>query len=127
MFLFWYKPIHAKLQFLRMHNKAIDNAERQIKDELGIACTIHLDPVVTDDEEVLELKEFLINTMKKNGLDFSIHDFRTVIGNTHTNMIFDVALPFDSNLTESDVCERISSAVRAERENCYCVITVDRE
>ena len=64
--------------------------------------------------------------MSECDLDLSVHDFRVVIGQTHTNMIFDVVLPFDHPLTEDEVKEKISNAVRARRENCYCVIVVDR-
>jgi uncharacterized protein YqgV (UPF0045/DUF77 family) len=104
----------------------IDNLERKINEDLVITCTIHMDPIVTDDENVNELKGFLLETMKESGLDFPIHDFRTVIGNTHTNMIFDVVIPFDHPLDENQVKEKISNAVRKKRSNCYCVITVDR-
>ena len=64
--------------------------------------------------------------MIEAGLNYSIHDFRTVIGQTHTNMIFDVVLPFDSELTEVDLKKAICNAVSSKRSNCYCVITVDR-
>ncbi len=104
----------------------IDNAERRIKEELGIACTIHLDPIVTDDERVNELKSFLEKTIKETELNFAIHDFRTVIGETHTNLIFDVVLPFEATKSEDEVKEIISNAVHQKRSNCYCVITVDR-
>lgn len=104
----------------------VDNVERRISKELMISCTIHLDPIVTDDENVNELKSFLLETMKEEGLDIPIHDFRTVIGHTHTNMIFDVVLPFDHPLNESLVKEKISFAVQNKRPDCYCVITVDR-
>ena len=80
----------------------------------------------TDDKNVMELKSFLLETMKENGLELSIHDFRTVIGHTHTNMIFDVVLPFDHPLSEDQIKEKISSAINKKREDCYCVITVDR-
>lgn len=117
--------VDGKKDIYYLHDM-IDNAERRINEELQIICTIHLDPVVTDDEEVNELKSFLVETIKDIGLDLPIHDFRTVIGHTHTNMIFDVVLPFESKLTESEVKEKISSAVLERRSNCYCVITVDR-
>ena len=64
--------------------------------------------------------------MKEANLDFAIHDFRVVIGQTHTNMIFDVVLPFESSLTVEEVKANISEAVHQKRSNCYCVITVDR-
>ena len=117
--------VDGKKDIYYLHDM-IDNAERSINEELQITCTIHMDPIVTDDENVNELKSFLIETMKENGLDLPIHDFRTVIGQTHTNMIFDVVLPFDHPMTADEVKEKIISAVKAKRANCYCVIVVDR-
>ena len=117
--------VDGKKDIYYLHDM-IDNLERRINEELVIICTIHMDPIVTDDENVNELKNFLLETMKEAELDIPIHDFRTVIGNTHTNMIFDVVLPFDHPLNEEQVKEKICSAVRQKRENCYCVITVDR-
>ncbi len=104
----------------------IDNAEKQIKDELGILCTIHLDPIVTDDERVNELKSFLDETMKELDFPYSIHDFRTVIGETHTNLIFDVVLPFEAKHSENEVENKLKKAVIDKRPDCFCVITVDR-
>ena len=117
--------VDGKKDIYYLHDM-IDNAERSINEELQITCTIHMDPIVTDDENVIELKSFLIETMRENGLDLPIHDFRTVIGQTHTNMIFDVVLPFDHPITADEVKEKIISAVKAKRANCYCVIVVDR-
>ena len=117
--------VDGKKDIYYLHDM-IDNLERRINEELVIICTIHMDPIVTDDENVNELKNFLLETMKDAQLDIPIHDFRTVIGNTHTNMIFDVVLPFDHPLNEEQVKEKICNAVRQKRENCYCVITVDR-
>ena len=124
-FASFHAEVDGKKDIYYLHDM-IDNAERKINEELMISCTIHMDPIVTDDENVNELRKFLKETLKKNNLELSIHDFRTVIGNTHTNLIFDVVLPFDSPLSECEVKEKISDAVRRERENCYCVITVDR-
>ena len=117
--------VDGKKDIYYLHDM-IDNAERRINEELDISCTIHMDPIVTDDENVNELRAFLIQTMKECGLELSIHDFRVVIGQTHTNMIFDVILPFDHQLSESEVKEIICREVRGRRENCYCVIVVDR-
>ncbi len=122
--------LHAEVDggedIYRLHDM-IDNVERRIKYELDIACTIHMDPIVTNDETVNSLKEMLLGVISEEQLSVEIHDFRVVIGETHTNMIFDVVLPFESPLCECEIVERISGAVAAKSENCYCVITVDRE
>ncbi len=121
----FHAEVDGKKDIYYLHDM-IDNVERRINEELVISCTIHMDPIVTDDENVNELKSFLTSTMEECGLKFPIHDFRTVIGNTHTNMIFDVVLPFEHPLSEDEVKKKISEAVHQKRENCYCVITVDR-
>ena len=117
--------VDGKKDIYYLHDM-IDNAERRINEELVISCTIHMDPIVTDDENVNELKAFLVDTLKEADLNMPIHDFRVVIGPTHTNMIFDVVLPFDHELNEAQLKEKISSLVHSKRENVYCVITVDR-
>ena len=121
----FHAEVDGKKDIYYLHDM-IDNLERRINEDLVIMCTIHMDPIVTDDENVNRLKAFLVETMKEADLDLPIHDFRTVIGNTHTNMIFDVVLPFDHPLTEDQVKEKISNAVHAKHDNYYCVITVDR-
>ncbi len=121
----FHAEVDGKQDIYYLHDM-IDNVERRINEELIISCTIHMDPIVTDDENVNELKSFLLETMAESGLDLPIHDFRTVIGQTHTNMIFDIVLPFDHQLTENELKEKICDAVKAKRENCFCVITVDR-
>ena len=104
----------------------IDNVERRIKNDFGISCTIHMDPIVTSDEEVNALKRFLENVLHEIGYDFSIHDFRVVIGATHTNLIFDIVVPFEFPISNTAIEEIISNAVKHKNENYYCVITIDR-
>ena len=121
----FHAEVDGKKDIYYLHDM-IDNVERRINEELNILCTIHMDPIVTDDENVNELRDFLDTTMKDCDLDLSVHDFRVVVGQTHTNMIFDVVLPFDHPLNEDQVKEKICSEVQKRRSNCYCVIVVDR-
>lgn len=109
-----------------MLHDAIDNIEREINEDMNIICTIHMDPIVTNDEVLDELKSFTAQTVKEICPEFSIHDFRTVIGQTHTNLIFDLVLPFDIKEKPDEIVEKVKSAIRNKRDYCYCVITVDR-
>ncbi len=122
----FHAEVDGKEDIYMLHD-VIDNAEREIKEKMNIACTIHLDPIVTDDEDVNRLKEILFSTMRENGLNYKVHDFRTVIGNTHTNLIFDVVLPFDEEIKENELADKISSLISEKHPDYYCVITVDRE
>jgi cation diffusion facilitator family transporter len=104
----------------------IDNVERRINTELGILCTIHLDPIAINDTEVSRLRAIAEECSKKIDEKITIHDFRTVIGTTHTNLIFDVVLPFESKLTPEAVTSLIEKEVKLVDESYFCVITVDR-
>ncbi|MBO5101411.1 MAG: cation-efflux pump, partial [Clostridia bacterium] len=86
----------------------------------------HLDPIVTDDEIVTELQGFLRNILIENDIDYSVHDFRTVVGTTHTNLIFDIVLPFDAKIKPQELTSLIQEKVQKAREDVFCVITVDR-
>ena len=121
--------LHAEVDGSRdiyeLHD-AIDNIEKEINEDLRILCTIHMDPIVTNDETVNELRTFTAETVKEVCPEATIHDFRTVIGQTHTNLIFDLVLPFDVKEKPETVTEAVKAAIRNKRNECFCVITVDR-
>lgn len=126
----YFATLHAEVDgnkdIFKLHDM-IDGVEKRIQTDLNILCTIHLDPIVTDDETLNELKEFLLNAICEDvATDITVHDFRAVIGETHTNIIFDIMLPFESKLSPIEAIERISNAVLKRRDNVFCVITVDR-
>lgn len=104
----------------------IDNVERLIKNELGILCTIHLDPVLVDDPVCKELKAMVLGIIQEIDSTISIHDFRIVSGTTHTNLIFDVVLPFECKIKETEIVNIISEKIKKVREDYFTVITVDR-
>lgn len=108
-----------------LHDK-IDNLERKIEREMNIMCTIHLDPIVTNDAVLNELKDFAAKAIQRIDSRIGIHDFRAVIGETHTNLIFDVEVPFEIKIQKNELVERISQEISSERPHCFCVITVDR-
>ena len=104
----------------------IDNIEKRISDELKIQCTIHLDPVAANDPVVNELKALAIESVKAIDSRITLHDFRAVIGTTHTNLIFDVVLPFESKLSELEAKSKISESISSKNHKLFCVITIDR-
>ncbi|MBP3582950.1 MAG: cation transporter [Clostridia bacterium] len=121
----FHAEVDGKKDIYLLHDM-IDNVEREIKERHGIQCTIHLDPIVTDDEIVTELQGFLRNILIENDIDYSVHDFRTVVGTTHTNLIFDIVLPFDAKIKPQELTSLIQEKVQKAREDVFCVITVDR-
>jgi cation diffusion facilitator family transporter len=104
----------------------IDLIERRLQQELGIDCTIHMDPIVTDDERVTEWRARIAALVKQIHPDIAIHDFRMVPGTTHTNLIFDMAVPFEVEESDAELKASIAELVAAEATNYFTVVTVDR-
>ena len=104
----------------------IDNIERDFNIELNIHLVIHLDPVVVDDALTNELRAAVSDIVAEIGPELSMHDFRFVSGATHSNLIFDVAVPPAYCLSDSELRERIDREVKKLSQNYYTVITVDR-
>ena len=108
-----------------MHD-AIDRMERQLYEEAGVHATIHMDPIVTNDPEVTRLRGEMQAAIRSIDERLDLHDFRMVKGPTHSNFIFDVVVPFELRLDESDLKRRIEACAKALDETYCTVVTVDR-
>ena len=117
--------VDGKIDVFTTHD-AIDNLEKELEHNLGIACTIHMDPIVTDDETVTRLRERTARTVAALGHGLTIHDFRCVVGQTHTNLIFDLVVPFECTTPPEQLCATIRALLQEWEGNYYAVITVDR-
>ena len=119
-------PVYEDSDIFAMHD-IIDNAERLLSKELECLVTIHLDPTRSNDEKVAELKAKTVNVLHGISPELSLHDFRVVPGPTHTNLIFDVVIPFDLKLKEDEITEKLNSAVSEwDDAKYYVVASFDR-
>ena len=105
---------------------AIDNIEKRISTELGVICTIHMDPIVTDDERVDGLRARVSSLVREIDERLNIHDFRFVEGPTHTNLIFDIAVPFEVTISDEEIVGLVEKRVSALEGNYFAVVSVDR-
>ena len=106
---------------------AIDNIEKEIFNVLGIQCTIHIDPIVTDDDAVTSMKLMISSLVKEIDSAWNIHDFRMVVGETHTNLIFDAVVPYECSLKPSEISALISQKIKSNLGNNYFVVlTIDK-
>ena len=117
--------VPAKQDIMLSHD-IIDNIEYDFLNELNIHLVIHLDPIVTDDERVNRLKEQIIEIVRTISEELSIHDFRVVFGNTHSNLLFDITVPFSFSMNDKELCHVIDQKVKQIDETYNTVITVDR-
>ena len=86
-----------------------------------------MDPVETDNEEVKKLRCQTARLIAEMDMNLSIHDFRVVKGETHTNLIFDVVIPFDCSIKDSEVVKKIEEGIRQYSGNYYAVIQIDHD
>lgn len=106
---------------------AIDRIERELADKLGCEAVVHMDPIAVHDEVTNAMREAIAETVKTIDPRLTVHDLRRVAGPTHTNVIFDVVVPFDLGLTDSQVKARIDKLVAERFENTFAVVNVDKE
>ncbi len=121
---------HAEVKstedFIEVHD-IIDMLERKIHNELNIMMTIHMDPIEMDNEYVNKLRDMIKEIVADIDPALHIHDFRVVSGDTHTNLIFDVVMPYDCKYNDINIKEIIDARLVDMNTEYYTVITFDRE
>ena len=102
-------PTESGSDIFKLHD-IVDNAERRLRQELGCDATIHLDPVAAEDEQTQMLHERMEAALFEINSGLTMHDFRIVPGPTHTNLIFDVVVPYDNKMPQAEILEKIEYA-----------------
>ncbi len=123
--------LHAEVPYtvdiMEAHDM-IDHIEMRLMQEYQCEATIHMDPVVTDDEETTKTKEMIQALIDQYDKTLSIHDFRMVTGKTHTNVIFDLVVPYGKKYDVKKILKDIRKKISSEMPGQYfAVIRVDRK
>lgn len=105
----------------------IDNIERMFMKEYNIQLVIHYDPLVMDDDELSYMRRLVEQEIRNIDQRLSIHDFRMVRGPGHTNLIFDLVMPFDMEGRKQELKALIDQRVQFEGKQYYTVITFDNQ
>lgn len=120
--------LHAEVphteDILVIHDE-IDNIEEELGDKLNCEAVIHMDPIIMDDEKVNEVKEYIRNIVCQVGEELNFHDFRMVSGNSHTNLIFDVVVPFKYRMSDEVIKKAIQEAIWVNYPRYNAVIHID--
>lgn len=118
--------VPADSNMIQIHD-VIDNLEKKLSKDLGCMATIHMDPVAVNDPEVKKLKHQVADLVKEVLDAITIHDFRVVKGDTHTNLIFDMVVPFSCKCTDREMADMVADKIKEKLgNNYYAVIDVDR-
>ena len=115
-------PAHGDI--MEMHD-VIDNIEKELAERLHCQAVIHMDPIVTDDPEVQDMRHWVDLHVREIDPRLSIHDLRCVPGPTHTNVIFDCVRPHDLAMTDAELKGRIQATVSERWPKAVCVVNID--
>ena len=109
-------------------HEQIDHIEHELQEQLHCSATIHMDPIVTDDKEVLAMKAKVEEMVHFLDESFSMHDFRMVKGSTRTNLIFDVEVPRKTSYTDNEIVNWLKERIHELPGSKYfAVIQIDHE
>lgn len=109
-------------------HEQIDHIEHELQEKLHCSATIHMDPIVTDDKEVLAMKVKVEEMVHFLDESFSMHDFRMVKGSTRTNLIFDVEVPRKTSYTDNEIVNWLKERIHELPGSKYfAVIQIDHE
>ena len=123
-FVTLHAEVDASKDFVYLHD-CIDNIENMILGKYGVLTTIHMDPVVLNDEELNKYKNLVLKVIKEMNPKYSIHDFRIVKGTSHTNLVFDLLLPVDDDREHSLIRSELNEKVRAINPNLNLSIKIE--
>ena len=121
--------IHAEVPNdvdIEVSHEIIDRIEREVSKKLKLFLEIHMDPVETRNQEVLEIKSKLERIVHALDANLSFHDFRVVNGEHQVNLIFDLVVPREYSQEDADkVLHQVMALMQEQDPRYQCVITLD--
>lgn len=121
--------LHAEVpadgDIMEMHD-VVDNIETELKNKLSCHAVIHMDPIATNDETVINTKNRVAEIVRAIDENITIHDFRMVKGKTHTNLIFDVVVPYSIKIPDSEVEKKVKELIKTENKNYNAVVQIEK-
>lgn len=120
--------LHAEVpadgDILEMHD-LIDHIENDLSSECNCEAVIHMDPISINDPETNELKEIISRVILTIDESLMFHDFRIVKGPTHTNLLFDVLVPYSFQTSDKDLLSEIQQRVSKINPTYFTVVKID--
>lgn len=120
--------LHAEVpadgDILEMHD-LIDHIENDLSSECNCEAVIHMDPISINDPETNELKEIISRVILTIDESLMFHDFRIVKGPTHTNLLFDVLVPYNFQTSDKELLSEIQQRVSEINPTYFTVVKID--
>ena len=120
----FHAEVPADINIGKAHD-VIDKIEQDIFEKYNCITTIHMDPIVVDDEEINSMKKTTEEIVKSINQEFSIHDFRMTDGGERINLIFDLVLPREGEFNKEQIRKEVKEKMMKINNKYYAVITVE--
>lgn len=121
--------LHAEVpgdeDIFKLH-EIIDHIEMELERKLQCNCVIHMDPIESKNEVVNAMRHGVAKIVRSIDEELTIHDFRMVTGEFRTNLIFDVVLPQEFDMTEDELRKEVQERVLEKYPNHYSVIKIEK-
>ena len=117
----FHAEVPANSDICRAHD-IIDQMEQDIFENFGCITTVHMDPIVVDDEEINQMRSFVEEVVKGINKEFSIHDFRMTDGGERVNLIFDLVITSDKNINVEEIISKVQEEIHKKNKKYYAVI-----
>ena len=126
IFMTVHVEIDSRTPILEAHD-LVDSIENDIRKKYDVELTIHMDPVDISNPEVIRLKQKAIDCLHQIDQSLKLHDFRMVSGISHSNLVFDVLIPFDLKIDEKTIYNKLTELINVdEKVELRLVINFDR-
>lgn len=103
----------------------IDQMEQDLFEKFNCITTIHMDPIVVDNKEINDMKDFTEKIVKELNPEFSIHDFRMTDGGKRVNLIFDLVVPRDKEYDKEEIIKNVQQKIHEKDKKYFAVIKVE--
>lgn len=125
MMISLHAEVPGNIDVYKLHD-SVDLIEYQIKQRFQCEAVIHMDPIATDDEQVMNMRKEVVELIRLYDEQLTIHDFRMVAGPTHTNLIFDVVVPQGYQKADDEISAEIARIINRKWCNYYAVIKMEK-
>lgn len=118
--------VRSDADFILTHDM-LDLIEHLAMEKFNIHLVVHPDPLVFDDERINSLHSMAVEVIKEIDSRLTLHDFRVVDGPTHTNIIFDLVIPYGFKMSNKELEETVKNEIKARKDNCFVVMTIETD
>jgi cation diffusion facilitator family transporter len=121
--------VPSNISIMKIH-EIIDKGERELSEKFNMFIVIHMDPVCHDSKEIIDAENIVQKILKRFPIISSFHDLRIIGEGENKNLVFDIVISFDKELTQGDEEKLkldIDTAIKSEHVGYNIVLTVDRD